>query len=78
GEASLRRKQNGRAAHLFHMALGLDKEFLPPFTCASCSFEAKSWAARCPSCGEWNTLAMSAPLAKTLQPKPQAQLPLLR
>lgn len=78
GEASLRRKQNGRAAHLFHKALGLDKEFLPPFTCANCSFDAKAWSARCPSCGEWNTLAMSAPPAKAAQPKSQAQLSLLR
>lgn len=60
GEAYLRRKQGGKAAHLFHKALGLDREFLPPFVCADCENTAKAWEPRCPSCGHWNTLIMNA------------------
>lgn len=59
GEAYLRRKQTGKAAHLLQKALGLDKEFLPPFVCTHCSHVAKPWSPRCPSCGEWNTLVMN-------------------
>ncbi|MBI5642743.1 MAG: hypothetical protein HY954_04635 [Deltaproteobacteria bacterium] len=63
GEACLRRKQNGKAAHLFQKALGLNREFLPPFFCSHCSHDAKTWTPRCPSCGEWNTLSMSSSLS---------------
>ncbi len=65
GEAYLRRKQGNKAAHLFQKALGLDREFYPPFICSNCGHDSKSWAARCPSCGEWNTLAMSSSLASS-------------
>lgn len=58
GEAYLRRKQGNKAAALFHKALGLDKEFIPPFLCSNCNHNAKTWVPRCPSCGEWNTLYM--------------------
>lgn len=58
GEAYLRRKQGGRAAHLFHRALGLDREYSPHFRCSGCGSEAVSWRARCTSCGEWDTLVM--------------------
>lgn len=58
GEAYLRRKQSVKAAHLFQKALGIDREFSPAFTCSACSSSAEAWAARCPSCGEWNTLSM--------------------
>ena len=58
GEAYLRRKQSGKAAHLFQKALGMDREFSPAFACSSCSASAQAWAPRCPSCGEWNSLAM--------------------
>lgn len=58
GEAYLRRKQSNKAAVLFHKALGLDREFLPPFLCSHCNHNAKTWAPRCPSCGEWNTFYM--------------------
>lgn len=57
-EAYLRRKQPARAAQLFQKALVIDKDFNPPFECATCRFEAPSWEPRCPSCGEWNTLVM--------------------
>ncbi|MBI5902323.1 MAG: tetratricopeptide repeat protein [Deltaproteobacteria bacterium] len=64
GEAYLRRKQSGKAAHLFHKALDLDREFLPPFICSNCSATHKAWNPRCPSCGMWNTLTMhTAPAA---------------
>jgi lipopolysaccharide biosynthesis regulator YciM len=58
GEAYLRRKQSGKAAHLFQKALGMDREFSPAFACSCCAGSSQAWAPRCPSCGEWNTLAM--------------------
>lgn len=58
GEAYLRRKQSVKAAHLFQRALGLDREFSPAFVCSGCGGNSYAWDARCPSCGEWNTLAM--------------------
>jgi len=62
-EAYLRRKQPLKSAQLFQKALVIDrdkdKEFYPPFECASCRFEASSWEPRCPACGEWNTLTMA-------------------
>ena len=58
GEAYLRRKQSGKAAHLFQKALGLDREFSPAFACSGCGASVQAWAPRCPSCGQWNTLAM--------------------
>lgn len=58
GEAYLRRKQTIKAAHLFQKALGLDREFSPAFVCSGCAGHAHAWEPRCPSCGEWNTLAM--------------------
>ena len=58
GEAYLRRNQSAKAAHLFQKALGMDREFSPAFACSSCSSTAQAWAPRCPSCGEWNALAM--------------------
>ncbi|WKZ32151.1 MAG: tetratricopeptide repeat protein [Thermodesulfobacteriota bacterium] len=58
GEAYLRRKQGGRAAHLFHRALGLDREYSPHFRCSGCGSDVVSWKARCTSCGEWDTLVM--------------------
>ncbi len=76
GEAYLRRKQSGKAAHLFQRALNLDKEFLPLFKCSECGHSAKAWMPRCAGCGLWNALAMSRadsttaervlPAAKTL------------
>jgi lipopolysaccharide biosynthesis regulator YciM len=57
-EAYLRRKQSGKAAHLFQKALGMDRELSPAFVCSGCAASSNSWAPRCPSCGEWNTLAM--------------------
>ncbi|MEK7773387.1 MAG: tetratricopeptide repeat protein [Deltaproteobacteria bacterium] len=60
GEAYLRRKQGGKAAHLFQKALDLDREFLPPFICSGCGATHKTWNPRCPSCGMWNTLSMHA------------------
>lgn len=63
GEAYLRRKQSNKAATLFHKALGLDREFLPPFLCSNCNHNAKTWVPRCPSCGEWNTLYMYSAVA---------------
>ncbi|MBI5562964.1 MAG: tetratricopeptide repeat protein [Deltaproteobacteria bacterium] len=59
GEAYLRRKQSGKAAQLFQRALAVDGEFSPPFECSECKKDARSWAPRCPSCGEWNTFAMT-------------------
>ena len=58
GEAYLRRKQSGKAAHLFQKALGMDREFSPAFACSGCAGSSQAWAPRCPSCGEWNSLAM--------------------
>lgn len=58
GEAYLRRKQSGKAAHLFQKALGMDKEYSPAFACSGCAVSSQSWEPRCPSCGEWNTLSM--------------------
>jgi len=58
GEAYLRRKQGGRASHLFHKALGLDREYGPRFKCSACGMDTVSWSARCHSCGQWDTLAM--------------------
>ncbi|MDP2690256.1 MAG: hypothetical protein Q8P48_09110 [Deltaproteobacteria bacterium] len=60
GEAYLRRRQDGKAAELFQKALGLDREFVPPFVCAHCGHTVAAWSPRCPSCGEWNTLSMAA------------------
>lgn len=57
GEAYLRRKQGGRAAHLFHRALGLDREYTPHFKCP-CGADTVAWSARCESCGQWDTLVM--------------------
>lgn len=59
GEAYLRRRQDGKAAELFHKALGLDREFAPPFVCSHCGHNVAAWAPRCPSCGEWNTLLLA-------------------
>jgi len=56
-EAYLRRKQGGRAAHLFHKALGLDREYTPHFKC-SCGANTVAWSARCDACGQWDTLVM--------------------
>ncbi len=63
GEAYLRRKQSNKAAHLFQKALGIDREFFPPFICSGCGHDSRSWTPRCPSCAEWNTLVMSSSLA---------------
>jgi len=62
GEAYLRRKQDSRAADLFQRALGLDREFAPPFVCSGCGHNAAAWGPRCTSCKQWNTLSM-APLS---------------
>ncbi|MFQ5737149.1 MAG: tetratricopeptide repeat protein [Thermodesulfobacteriota bacterium] len=59
GEAYMRRKLDGKAAELFQKALGLDREFVPPFVCSHCGHNVAAWAPRCPSCGEWNTLLMA-------------------
>ncbi|MEK6791506.1 MAG: tetratricopeptide repeat protein [Deltaproteobacteria bacterium] len=59
GEAYLRRKQGTKAAVLFQSALGLDKDLSPPFSCASCGHVHREWEARCPECGEWNTMQVS-------------------
>jgi lipopolysaccharide biosynthesis regulator YciM len=59
GEAYLRRKQSGKAAHLFQKALGIDKEFLPPFSCSLCGHTQRAWLPKCPVCREWNTQVMS-------------------
>ncbi|MBI1912608.1 MAG: tetratricopeptide repeat protein [Deltaproteobacteria bacterium] len=63
GEAYLRRKQSAKAAHLFQKALGLDKEFNPPFVCSTCNYDTKTWTPRCQSCGEWNSFLMNGSLA---------------
>lgn len=60
GEAYLRRKQGGKAAHLFHKALSLGREFVPPFVCLNCGKNSKAWEPRCPSCGEWDSLLMNS------------------
>lgn len=73
GEAYLKRKQSGKAAHLFQSALELDREFRPPFVCSHCSHTTKNWAARCPSCGEWNTLLMNSTLAASKIPLKQSR-----
>ncbi len=65
GEAYLRRKQGAKAAHLFHKALSLDREFNPPFICSQCGHNAKTCVSRCPACGEWNTLLMNTSLASS-------------
>jgi len=62
GEAYLRRKQDAKAADLFQKALGLDREFAPPFVCSGCGHNAAAWGPRCTSCKQWNTLSM-APLS---------------
>lgn len=72
GEAYLRRKQGGRAAHLFEKALGLDRELLPPFGCGRCANHSRAWHPRCPVCGEWNSLKMS-PRASCFSFKPAAK-----
>ena len=64
GEAYLRRKQGGKAAFLYHRALSLGSEFIPPFTCLNCGQNSKSWEPRCRSCGEWDTLAMGNAVSK--------------
>ncbi|HHL39900.1 MAG TPA: tetratricopeptide repeat protein [Deltaproteobacteria bacterium] len=68
GEAYMRRNQNEKAAQSFHRAIGIDKELLPPFVCSGCGARNDRWEARCPSCGDWNTLVMNkvklAPAAK--------------
>lgn len=68
GEAYLRRKQSAKAAHLFVKALGVDKEFNPPFICSACAHNSKAWSPRCPSCGEWDTLLMNSSLALSKLP----------
>ena len=67
GEAYLRRKQDGKAADLFQKALGLDREFAPPFVCSGCGHNAAAWGPRCTSCKQWNTLSMAllSPIATT-------------
>lgn len=32
------------------------------YRCGSCGYETAKWMGRCPSCGEWNTLQLSAPV----------------
>ena len=32
------------------------------YRCGSCGYETAKWIGRCPSCGEWNTLQLSAPV----------------
>ena len=59
GEAYLRRKQDSKAADLFQKALGLDREFAPPFVCSACGHNAAAWGPRCTSCKQWNTLSMA-------------------
>ncbi len=59
GEAYLRRRQDEKAAGLFQKALGLDREFTPPFVCSACGRNVTEWEARCPSCGEWDTILMA-------------------
>src|SRR5215218_7934050 len=34
------------------------------FNCSSCGHESPKWHGRCPGCGEWNTLAEEAPVAR--------------
>ena len=29
--------------------------------CAACHYETREWSGRCPACGRWNTLALTAP-----------------
>lgn len=73
GEAYLRRKQSGKAAHLFQRALNLDREFLPPFKCSECGHAAKAWMPRCGSCGLWNTLSMSRTQSAATEPPVSAK-----
>lgn len=67
GEAYLRRKQDAKAADLFQKALGLDREFAPPFVCSGCGHNAAAWGPRCTSCKQWNTLSMAlvSPISTT-------------
>lgn len=77
GEAYLRRKQSGKAAHLFQNALGLDRELSPPFVCSRCGHSSKAWNPRCPSCGQWNTLGMISSSAVS-RPSQAASLALIK
>ncbi|HEV8242853.1 MAG TPA: tetratricopeptide repeat protein [Nitrospirales bacterium] len=31
------------------------------FFCTTCQYETREWSGRCPACGRWNTLALTAP-----------------
>src|SRR5712692_3271750 len=34
-----------------------------PLACNACHYETREWSGRCPACGRWNTLAITAPTA---------------
>lgn len=74
GEAYLRRKQSGKAAHLFQRVLGLDREYQPPFFCQRCGNNAKTWTPRCSSCGEWNCMQMSGATVVSARPSQAASV----
>jgi predicted Zn-dependent protease len=61
GAAYLRNGEADRAALLFAKALMLEGDLSPIFKCSVCDAAAGQWAARCPACGEWNTLEMGGP-----------------
>lgn len=34
---------------------------ITPLACSTCHYETREWSGRCPACGRWNTMAVTAP-----------------
>jgi predicted Zn-dependent protease len=60
GTAYMRHGRIDDAAGQFMAALGIEGGVVAPFTCASCTCVLAGYKSRCPECGEWNSLRLSA------------------
>ncbi|HEX7125862.1 MAG TPA: tetratricopeptide repeat protein [Thermodesulfobacteriota bacterium] len=57
-EAHRRRERFAESVEEFKRALNLGGRLEIPYVCGRCLAESPVWAARCPSCGSWDSLEM--------------------
>ena len=58
GEAGYRRERYEEACEEYRQAMAMARVTTPVYKCERCGHEAEGWAARCPSCRSWNSLAV--------------------
>lgn len=59
GEIFLKKNQTNAALAEFRKCCGANRSQSVEYTCAHCRKKNEDWTGRCPSCGLWNTLAVT-------------------